>query len=192
MRTKISTKFPGQDFPSCNSEHIYIMDYTNQTKNQKGIEFSKIKPNDIDSFKVKNPIKIEITFCPFKENTIKLKEDKKELSHCEGILFPTTNNDKSWILFLELKYPKLKNLGKNLNEAKKQLFKTLAIFREQGIIEPKRLVYLIISAPKYTIRIPFNNFSMTATELKNIRKEMYAIVKGTNEIEILNNTKLKV
>ena len=93
---------------------------------------------------------------------------------------------------MELKYPKLKNLGKNLNDAKDQLFKTLDLFRKRSIIGPKKLVYLIYSAPKFTIKIPFNNFSMTSSELKKIRKEKYAIVKGTNEVKVLNDMKLKV
>ena len=92
MKNKILAEFPGQNFPSCNSELIYIMDYTNQTMNQKSLEYSIIKPNDIDSFNINNPIKQDITFCPFKENTIKLKGEIKELKHCEGILFPTINN----------------------------------------------------------------------------------------------------
>jgi hypothetical protein len=133
---------------------------------------------------------LDVTFCPFKENTIKL--NKKELQHCEGILYPTENNEKNWTLLLELKYPKLKNLGANLKEARDQLFETLSLFRDQGIIEPRRLVYLISSAPKYSIRVPFNNFSMSSGELKKIRKEKNAIVKGTNGVEILSSFKLKL
>jgi len=192
MKNKILAKLPNQNFLTCSSEVKYIMDYTNQTKNIKRLEWSAIKPTDIDAFTIKKEVALDITFCPFKENTIKIEGISTEHTHCEGMLFPTTNNDDTWLLLLELKYPKFKNLGEHLKEAKDQLFKTLDLFRQQGIIKHNKLVYLISSAPKYTIRIPFNNFSMTSEELKLIRKEKKAIVKCTNEIIILNENKLKV
>ena len=138
MKNKILAKFPNQNFSSCNAAKIYIADYTNQTENIRGIEWSDIVQSDINSFIVDNFALLDITFCAFKENTIKLKVEEKELSHCEGILFPTNNSDKTWITFIELKYPqKRDNLGSNLKEAREQLLFTLDLFREQGIIEKK-------------------------------------------------------
>ena len=194
MKNKISAKFSGQDFLSYNTAEIYIMDYTAQTKNVRGIEWIDTAPTDIDAFFVNNSSLLDITFCIFKENTIKLEGSaKKELPHCEGILFPTVNSDKTWITFIELKYPKKKdNLGSNLKEARWQLLCTLDLFREQGIIEEKRLVYLIFSAPKYTHKTPFENWSMEPHELREIRKTKYAIMRGINSIQVISDKNLKV
>jgi hypothetical protein len=190
MKNRILAILPTQDILTCNSDSKYIMDYTNVTKSKRGLEWSAIKPTDIAAFTIKKELIIDISFCPFRENTLLL--NNKEQSHCEGILFPTINNDLSWILLLELKYPKRKSLADNLNKAKEQLFKTLLYLRERNIIKKQQLVYLISSAPNHIISSPFNNFSMTPVELKNIKTEMKAIVRCTNEITIVNYTKIKV
>jgi hypothetical protein len=192
MRNKITAKFPGQSFPSYMSDKIYIMDYTNQTQNQRSIECSTTTPNDIDAFIIHNNMKSEITFCAFSDNNIKLDGEIKERRHCEGVLFPTINNDSTWLVFLELKYPKKKNLGENLKSAREQLLFTLNLFREQGIIEHKRLVYLIFSAPKYNEKTPFESFCMKPEDLKILRRTSYAIIRGVNEITVINDLNLEV
>ena len=197
MKNRISTKFPGQDFLSCSTAEIYIMDYTNQTKNVRGIEWSNVAPADIEAFFINNLPLLDITFCVFKENKIKLAGEKEELPHCEGILFPANNSGKIWITFLELKYPqKRSNLGSELKQARKQLLFTLDLFRKQGVIEEKQLVYLIFSAPKYNQKtkygIPFESWSMEPKELKEIRKTKYAIMRGINSFHVISNDKIKL
>ena len=194
MKTKISETFPGQSFFSCDAERMYIMDYTNQTKNKKGIEWSDTEPVDIYPFNVENYSKLNITFCPFKENTIKLKGDSKEQKHCEGVLFPMKNPDNTWRVFLELKYPQKKeNLGKLLNEARKQLISTIDLFRKCGVIEEKRLVYLIFSAPKYSKFTPFESWlNLEISELKAIRRKKFAIMRGVNKMDVISDTKIVV
>jgi hypothetical protein len=118
--------------------------------------------------------------------------ERGERPHCEGVLFPTHDTTKTWILFLELKYPKRNNLGSSLKEAREQLILTLALFRERGIIEAKRLVYLIFCAPKYSNKTPFESWSMRPEELKEIRRTGYAIMRGVNRIQVISDEKLKV
>lgn len=193
MKSKIEAKFPGQDFPTCRTEKVYIMDYTNQTGNVRGIELNDSAPMDIEAFCINNSQPaLDITFCAFKENTIKLAGETKEKRHCEGVLFPTENYLKTWIAFLELKYPKRKNLGSELKEARDQLLDTLELFRGQGIIEEKRLVYLIFSAPKYVNQTPYESWSMQPSELKNIRKTKHAIIRGVNSMDVISSESIKL
>lgn len=192
MRSKIEEKFPKQNFFTFNSDKIFVMDYSNQTKRTKGLECSDIFPADILPFIIQNDRKLDISFCLFKENTIKLADENKERSHCEGVFFPDKNAEKTWLVFLELKYPKRKNLGENLRKAREQLIFTLDLFRKQGIIETKKLVYLIFSAPNFTNKTPFENWSMKPDELKKIKKTKYAIMRGINSIEVISNEALKI
>ena len=137
MKSKIEAKFPGQDFPTYRTEKIYIMDYTNQTGNVRGIKWSDSAPTDIEAFCINNSQPaLDITFCAFKENKYRDWETK-ERTHCEGVLFPAEDSRKTWIVFLELKYPKRKNLGPELEEATEQLLDTLELFRGQGILKKK-------------------------------------------------------
>lgn len=193
MKSKIEAKFPGQDFPTYRTEKIYIMDYTNQTGNVRGIKWSDSAPTDIEAFCINNSQPaLDITFCAFKENTIKLSGETKERTHCEGVLFPAEDSRKTWIVFLELKYPKRKNLGPELKEAREQLLDTLELFRGQGIIEEKRLVHLIFSAPKYVNQTPFESWSMQPSELKNIRKTKHAIIRGVNSMDVISSESIKL
>jgi len=197
MRNRIAQTFPGQDFPTLNAELTYIADYTHQTQNVRGIEWHLSCPIDIDAFVVNNTTQHDITFCAFKENTIKVRNENtgeiKEKSHCEGIIFPTINNRETWTVLLELKYPDNRNkLGENLKEARRQLLSTLNLFREQGILEPDRVVHLIYSAPKYSSKVPFENWSMTPQQLKEIRRSQKAIMRGVNTMQILSGEALKV
>ncbi|MDR1974488.1 MAG: hypothetical protein LBQ31_07420 [Bacteroidales bacterium] len=191
MQSKILSTFQGQDFLSDNTDKIYIMDYTRQTDGDRGIEMSNIPPTDMDAFIIENNPQLEIAFCVFKDGTIKLSGETREKSHCEGILFPANNSDTTWITFLELKYPKKKNLGRELKKAREQLLSTLDLFREQKIIEEKRLVYLIFSAPKYTNSTPFENWSISPHKLKEIRKTKYAIMRGINNIKVISSKTLR-
>lgn len=193
MKNRIESKFSGQSYPTYDTGKIYIMDYTNQTGNVRGIEWNDSAPTDIEAFCINNSQPpLDITFCAFQENTIMLAGETNERSHCEGVLFPSENSVETWIVFLELKYPKKKNLGPELKEARNQLLATLDLFREQEIIEEKKLVYLIFSAPKYTNKTPFESWSMQPDELKKIRKTRYAILRGINSMEVLTNQSLKI
>jgi hypothetical protein len=179
------------DFYADNAGKVYVMDYSNQTDKKRGVEWTNSKPDDIEAFVIHNTPLIKISFVVFKDNT-KLTGTAIDIPHCEGILYPTTTSDKTWITFLELKYPKKKNLGEELQKAQKQLLQTLDIFRSQGIIDIKRLVYLIFSAPKYSKKTPFESWCMKPDELKEIRKTKFAIMRGINDIEVISAEKLKV
>jgi hypothetical protein len=193
MKSKILTTFAATvpNFDDKNANEIYIMDYSHQTNKKRSVEWSNVEPTDIDAFFINNSALLDITFCVFQEST-KITGKKENVSHCEGVLFPTKNSDKTWISFLELKYPdKIKNLSSYLKDARKQLLFTLDLFREQCIIEEKRLVYLIFSAPKYSKRTPFESWNMTIADLKEIRKTKFAIMRGVNNIQVLSEDNLK-
>jgi hypothetical protein len=193
MKNRIETTFAETipDFYADNAEKIYIMDYSNQTHKARGVEWANSKPADIETFIINNTPLANINFAVFRDNT-KLSGTTTDVVHCEGILYPTITSDKSWIVFLELKYPKNKNLGKELHGARDQLLQTLDLFRSHSIIDAKQLVYLIFSAPNYSYKTPFESWSMKPDELKTIRKTKYAIMRGVNNFEVISAEKLKV
>jgi hypothetical protein len=194
MKSKILATFAATtpNFDNKNANKIYIMDYSHQTNKKRSVEWSNVVPTDIDAFFINNSALLDITFCVFQENT-KITGKKEDVSHCEGVLFPTKNSDKTWISFLELKYPdKIKNLSSYLKDAREQLLFTLDLFREQGIIEENRLVYLMFSAPKYSNKTPFESWCLTTEYLKNIKKTKFAIMRGVNNLQVISEENLKV
>lgn len=193
MERKIKATFAETvpDFYTDNAEKIYIMDYSNQTNKTRGVEWANTKPADIKAFIINNTPLAKINFVVFKDNT-KLLGTTTDISHCEGILYPTITSNKTWVIFLELKYPKRKNLGKELKSARNQLLQTLDLFRSYSIIDKKRLAYLIFSAPNYSCRTPFESWNMSPNDLREIRKTKCAIMCGINAVKVISTENLNL
>ena len=195
IRTNIQTFFSHHlknCLTTCNS--IYVADYTEQTKLagiKRATELFKVSPpSDIDYFTVNNPCNLEMDGIPFDNNSF-TRPNGKSLSQCECVIYPHSSNDESWILFLELKYShKDKNNKKNLNKARKQLFKTQYYYRSQGVFDKNNTCYLLASLPMQ--RPPFANFSLTEHYLSGMKKKHNVVIGFQNSVEIINDKVLIV
>jgi len=177
------------DFSSKKSSTLYIMDYSKQTNKQRGVEWTDVEPTDITAFMIDNQSCLDITFAIFQENT-KVSTATEDISHCEGVLYPTTNSDNTWLVFLELKYiAKTKQLRQTLQHAREQLFSTVDTFRSLNIIDKEKMVYCIFSVPCHSM--PFTNWG-TPTELQNIRSEKKVIMRPSNNMIIESAEKVNV
>ena len=177
---------------TCNS--IYVADYTEQTKLDKikrAVELFEVSPpSDIDYFTVNNPCNLEIDGIPFDNNSF-TRPNGSPLSQCECVIYPHSSNDKSWILFLELKYScKSENNENNLNKARRQLFKTQYYYRSQGVFDKNNTCYLLASLPMQ--RPPFANISLTQTYLSEMKRKHNVIIRFQNSVEIIDDKKIKV
>ena len=195
IRTKIQTLFP-HHLNNCitTSNSLYIADYTQQTKLNKikrAVELIKgSPPSDIDYFKVNNLCNLKMDGIPFDNNSF-TRPNGKSLSQCECVIYPHSSNDKSWILFLELKYScKSENNENNLNKARKQLFKTQYYYRSQGVFDKNNTCYLLASLPMQ--RPPFTNISLTQPYLSAMKKRHNVVIRFQNSVEIIDDKKIKV
>lgn len=162
---------------------FYVADYTQQNKNERGVEILTSKPTDIDSLELINPSKISIATAVFDTFSFRDRQGMTK-TQCEGICFPDSAQDtKTWMLFLELKYGLFTNARKNMEQAKKQLFATMNYFKESGTIAQKQLCYLVASLPKQN-NTSFENFVMTQEELIRLRREENVIFRGVNHLII--------
>lgn len=174
------------------TEDIYVADYTNQTKNlpqKRGVEIFDIKPSDIDSFFINNPKAIEVGAVIF-DNSSFTDSNGKAKSQCEACLFPCQSNNKSWILFIELKYSiEAKNNRKNFRKAICQLYKTRYYYLNEGIFDKKKnKCYLIVSLPEQGE--PFPNFVLTPKRISDLKIKHNIILKATNSVKILDDKML--
>ena len=188
MKNKILNNFPHLAI-SIHSNDLYVVDYTEQTKNlsiKKTVKIQINKPDDIESFLIKNPLPEEIGTIVFDNNSF-VDENNLPKTQCECVCFLNKNAEsKPWLLFLELKYCLKKNAVKKLNEAKKQVFATMGYFKSKGIIAKKQFCYLIVSLPKQN-NSPFENFIMLPAEVARLKKEESIIFRGVNEVTIAND-----
>ena len=195
IRTNIQTLFSHhlkKSLTTCNS--IYVADYTEQTKLaeiKRGIELIKDSPPiDLDYFIVNNPSKLEVDGIPFDNNSF-TKLNGSIASQCECVIYPHSSSNESWILFLELKYSnKCKNNERNLNKARKQLFKTQYYYKSKSVFSKNNTCYLLASLPMQ--RPPFAHYSLTQSYLTEMKKKHNVIIRFQNSIEIRDDKHIKV
>jgi hypothetical protein len=195
IRKKIQTSFP-HHLNSCTttSSSLYVADYTEETKNdpiKRGTELFEVSPpSDIDYFTVNNPCNLEMDGIPFDNNSF-IYPNGNTASQCECVIYPHSSNDKSWILFLELKYScKPKNNKNNLNKAQKQLFKTQYYYKSKGVFDKNNTCYLLASLPMQ--RPPFAHISLTQYYLLEMKKKHNIIIRFQNSVEIIDDKKINV
>lgn len=192
IRTNIQTLFSHhlkKYLSTC--ESIYVADYTEQTKSARATElFKGSPPSDIDYFTINNPCNLKMDGIPF-DNSSFTKPNGSIASQCECVIFPNSSDDKSWILFLELKYSnKYKNNRKNLNKARKQLFKTQYYYKSKSVFSKNNTCYLLASLPMQ--RPPFTHYSLTQSYLTEMKKKHNVIIRFQNSVEIRDDKHIKV
>jgi len=165
--------------------HIHVIDLTQRTKNIQGVQIFDIKPQEIDTLLIENP-NLDITATFFKPQCF-LNENKKEPDNCEGVFYLTNSTKETWVLFIEIKDCKAKNISKHFNDAKEQVQSVVQIFRDKEIIERNKLVYANISFPRRK-KTDFYNQLIKSPEQTKFRKEYKILIKGTNHLKIKNST----
>ncbi|WP_315541274.1 hypothetical protein [Capnocytophaga leadbetteri] len=195
IRTNIQKSFL-HHLNSCTttSDSLYVADYTEETKDKqikRGTElFVASPPSDINYFTVNNSCNLKIDGIPFDNNSF-IYPNGNTASQCECVIYPHSSNNKSWILFLELKYSnKTKNNRYNLNKAKRQLFKTQYHYKSKKVFDKNNTCYLLASLPMQTP--PFANSSFPPNYLLTMKKKHNVIIRFQNLVEIIDDRKIKV
>jgi hypothetical protein len=172
-------------------ESIYVADYTKQTKSAQATElFKGSPPSDIRYFTVNNSYNLEMDGIPFDNNSF-TKPNESIASQCECVIYPHSSNNESWILFLDLKYSnKCKNNKKNLNKARKQLFKTQYYYKSKGVFNKNNICYLLASLPKQSP--PFANLSLSPKYLLAMKSKHNVIIRFLNSVEVIDDKHIKV
>lgn len=179
-----------EEFGEDKLEHVatqqaefYVVDYTERTNSAKSVEVLETRPTDIDPFIVYNPETLDITTTIFKPQCF--MDGKRELKQCEGVMYLSAHTPKSWIVFIEIKDCKPKNVPNYYNEVKEKFIVNINLFREKKIIPNDKIVYAIVSFPRKA-KTNFHNHFIKATEWKQFREKHKIMIKGTNKITIKN------
>ncbi|MDR2232119.1 MAG: hypothetical protein LBE56_03230 [Tannerella sp.] len=161
--------------------HIYVADLSNITKNQQGINIFDTQPFEVEALHIENPnLDISATF--FLPQCF-LDENGKEIESCEGVFYLTDSTDKTWVLFIELKDCKVKNISRHSQKAIEQIKSTVQFFRDKKIIRKNKIVYANIAFP----RRKSDYYSQVIKQPKAYVDEFKIILKGTNYLKIKNS-----
>ena len=93
-------------------------------------------------------------------------ENGKKLRNCECMFSSCYAKKRKWVLLLEMKYSKEKNIKENAENALDVLEKTRDLLMERGVLNDEEYrVYFDISFPEHTSREPFHSFLFTPNDL---------------------------
>ena len=127
---------------------------------------------------------LQIDYNVFKDNQFKNEEDE-DMKHGECCLFPSTNNERTWILFIEIKDCKGSRISKYKQDVKDKLILNVGEFRKHGIILDNN-VYGVVAFPRK--KTAFNEMIISDyTEYKKFYKEYGIHFAAVNEISINND-----
>ncbi len=181
---------------------VYIADFTdyNNTLDVASASFSGVvvgtEENGIlPSFVLKNPNGVQFVLVNNEKNpALFTREDGTKVSNCECIVHTDRHdNRKGWIMFLELKYCKAKNLYQNMLDGIGQLKSTCNyVLREKKLFEESQFKhYLVISTPGVEPLDPFDASYFVQEDMLAIKEETGALLKAVNSAVIATSALIK-
>ena len=191
MRNRILAAYPDSEFGTTNSKRIFVADFTERTNSVRRVEIHEVQPKDpndeavdMDCCVIANETELEIDYNVFRDNQFKNEEDK-DMKHGECCLFPNDNDEKSWVLFIEIKDCKGSRIYKYKQDVKDKLILNVEEFRRKGILLNNR-VYGVASFPRK--KTAFNEMIVSdPTEYKTFYKEHGIHFVPTNELAVKND-----
>lgn len=194
MKNKIQAVYRQSVFYSSTSIKLYIADYSERTSFKRKVEFHETIPQapcgtkDMDCLVIENSSQLSVVCNIFDDN--QFKDDKgNDISHCECVLFPESEQNDIGFAFVEIKDCKPKNISFYKEIVKTQIISTVKIFRDKGVIE-KQHVYGIISFPQKN-KTAFNQTIFDdVTEYKKLYHMYKVHFFPTNSVCVLDEKKL--
>ncbi|MCR4920287.1 MAG: hypothetical protein K5945_01070 [Bacteroidaceae bacterium] len=174
---------------------VYIMDFT-EYNNTLGVEpapfngvmVSTAESGIVASFVMKNPNRVQFMVVNNEKNpAVFTREDGTMVSNCECIVHADRHdNRKGWMLFLELKYCKARNLYQNMLVGIRQLKDTCNyILKEKKVFDESHYKkYLVISTPGVEPLDPFDASYFVQEDILSIKEETGALLRAVNKAQV--------
>ena len=195
MKNKIQVAYPESVFITTSAETVYVADFTERTGSARKVEVHTSIPNapgdnsSMECLKLNNKLPIDLVFNVFGDHQFKDKEGK-DVTHCECCFFPASDDEHSFIAFVEIKDCKAKNVSVYKDKTKEQILSTVQLFKELEIIGEQK-VYGIISFPRrkkmFFNDFPYRDVYEATRWVKNYGIHLFA----SNEVDVVNATMLK-
>ena len=197
MKNKIQTAYPESVFQTTSAETIYVADFTERTKSNRKVKIHMSLPSvpdgdeNMDCLKLNNKQPVSLDFSLFEDHQFK-DEEGKDISHCECCFFPTLNNERSFVAFVEIKDCKAKSVSQYRNKAKEQILSTVQMFKSSDLIIDKQRVYGILSFPRRK-KMLFNDFPYRDIFEETRWVKDYGIrLIASNEVDIESDARIHI
>lgn len=160
----------------------FVADYTEYTASQVGVVMSETPFDDIEAFHLQSGQH------PVSYLAVNLEEHPsfiKHIENCECFFLSTTPCDRPWLLFLELKYCKARNIGSHAAKAIHQMACVLRKLVDENVIDADRYrIYFNYSSPSNNRRQPFTHFMHTPADILDLIEQYDAYYLGFNHLII--------
>lgn len=160
----------------------FVADYTEYTSSQVGVVMSETPFDDIEAFHLQSGRH------PVSYLAVNLEEHPsfiKHIENCECFFLSTTPCDRPWLLFLELKYCKARNIGSHAAKAIHQMACVLRKLVDENVIDADRYrIYFNYSSPSNNRRQPFTHFMHTPADILDLIEQYDAYYLGFNHLII--------
>lgn len=164
------------------SDDCFVADYSEATHSRAGVVISEREFDDIDCFTLRG-CRPKVTYVG-----VNLEEHPsfiRGIPNCECFFVSAEPCLRPWILFLELKYCKARNLGGHSTKAVTQMASVLRKLVSDNIINPADYrIYFNYSSPSNRKRQPFSNFLQTQSNALKLIRRSNACFFGFNELII--------
>lgn len=173
------------------SQGIYIADFTELAKKEgkdilpySGVVVSTQENGIIPSFVLTDANSFPFVVVNNENNqALFTRDDGSTVSQCECIMYAERHdNRKGWMIFLELKYCKAKNIYQNMLEGIPQLKTTCKYIMEdiKAFDTSQFKKYLVISTPGTSPLDPFDASYFDQDYMLSVKEETGAVLKACN------------
>lgn len=175
----------------------FVVDYTNDVdKNvaKRGVEITPENPGyEHGAFHLIDGYDVDYYTVNFEHTPAFFTDtDGKKLRNCECMFLSCYAKKKKWVLLLEMKYSKEKNIQDNAIEALDELEKTRDRLMEKGVLNHDEYrFYFDISFPEHTSREPFQSFLFSPNELLDYKEKQKVNLMGYNSVLVANGAYLR-
>lgn len=182
---------------------VFVTDYTHYNEDRthapaqwKGVVISIERSGVLASFLLANEVGVEFDAINLEHNPALLKRvDGSLASQCECIFKAIRHdNQRPWMLLLEMKYCQEKNIKRNISDALEQLKKSYLFLRDEKHLMGIRTVkpYFVISTPENSPWDVSDASFFDQNDLLKIKREYDgAQLYYTNRMKVINTSLLK-
>ena len=116
MKNRICEVYSLCEVSTTEAEKLYIIDFTERTMSVRKVEIHTKIPfipettTEMDGLTLNNATSLSVDHVIFDDCQFK-DEKGLQIEHCECCLFPSSGNEGCWIMFVEIKDCKPKNIA---------------------------------------------------------------------------------
>lgn len=189
IKDSIQAAHPDAKTATYDFKEIYIADFTERTNSSRSVEVTghnqtcPISGNPMDSAVFHNPSEMKVEYIGYDDDNY-YNQKGDNIRHCEASMFPSGEAPVNWVVMLELKDCKPRNIKKHKFKARRQIFNVVKDLRERGILTSEKILG-IVSVPR---RHTDFNALIAGDIIQQTRYKRYTGITyfGTNEVLLID------